>query len=186
MRIASAAWLSLLVSVVGCSSGSANGKSPTTPPEAAPPPDATAAPEPAPAEATDGERQGLVRSEPLPELAAKVMRKQMGRHAQRMEGLQWSALLLNYDTTKAISSSIASEPRIARPTGDMDTINQIIPPAFYDLQDELHTAAGELATASEGKDDAGMTRAYARLTKTCISCHSLYLRIPGAGTGAKP
>jgi len=185
MRIASAAWSSLLVSVIGCSSGSTTGKAPSTPPEAAPPPDATAAAEPTPAETPD-ERQGLVRSEPLPELAAKVMRKQMGRHAQRMEGLQWSALLLNYETTKAISSSIASEPRIARPTGDMDTINQIIPPAFYDLQDELHSAAGELATASEAKDDPGMTKAYARLTKTCISCHSLYLRMPGTKAEAKP
>ena len=177
MRIASAALLTILLAA--CSSGSANGKGQqTASPEAAPP--EPAKDEPAAKAAADDERRGLVRNEPLPKLAAKVMRKQMGRHAQRMEGLQWSALMLNYETTKGISSSIVDEPRIARPTGDADTINQIIPAAFYDLQDELHAAAGDLAKASEAKNDQSMIQAYSRLTKTCIACHSLYLKIPGA------
>ncbi|MBT8492815.1 MAG: cytochrome c, partial [Deltaproteobacteria bacterium] len=101
---------------------------------------------------------------------------QMARHGARINTLQWAALMLNHERTKDIALQISTEPRIARPTAEDDTINAAIPMKFYDLQDELHAAAGELAKASESKKIHEIKRAYGQLTKTCIRCHSVYTR----------
>src|SRR6266545_2558750 len=121
----------------------------------------------------------LVR-EDLPAVVRDVLRQRMERHADSMEGLLRSSLLLQYELIVERSEGVMSEPRIARPReGDeRDLINHVLPARFFDLQEELHRQADELLRAAERRDDEGIAGAYGHLAGTCIRCHALYLHLP--------
>jgi cytochrome c556 len=59
-------------------------------------------------------------------------------------------------------------------------LNTELPARFFDLQDDLRAAAGQLADEATGGDDQKMAAAFGRLTSTCVSCHSVYLEAPPA------
>ena len=101
----------------------------------------------------------------------------MQRHGENMENLMWAALMLDYESAATISAWIDREPRISRPTGSSDTLNEAFPERFFELQDALHEAARDLADAAESRDDPKMATAYGKLSNTCVSCHSIYLHL---------
>ncbi|WP_428262402.1 cytochrome c [Haliangium sp.] len=143
----------------------------------------------APAEPTPpaSERPVLERAEPLPKLARDLLHDHMIDHGQSMENLLWSALMLDHAAVVVNAQELQAAPRIGRPLeGAGDTLNDALPARFFDLQDEMHAAAGALEAAARAQDDDGVAEAYGRLARTCVSCHALYLRIPGqpeAGPG---
>jgi cytochrome c556 len=132
-----------------------------------------------------GERSRLERGEPLPELARTSLRKNMIEHGDNMESLLWTALMLDHQTTELMARQILDQPRMSRPTPAAgETLSDWLPPRFFELQDALYEHAEELRRAAQARDDMGMARAYGKLAETCVTCHSLYLRLP-AEAGAE-
>lgn len=126
------------------------------------------------------ERPRLERDEPLPELARDLLRKNMMEHGDDMEALLWAALMLDHPSTEAIARQILAEPRMSRPTPAAgETLNDWLPERFFELQDRMYESAEELQRAAARKDDLGTASAYARLAETCVTCHSVYLSLPG-------
>jgi len=143
-------------------------------PKVAPPQDPGQAAPPAPRP-----RPKLERSQPLPDEVRLALRHRMRDHGDDMEGLLWSVLMLDYESTSAIADRMTMAPHLARPgPGAEGTLNEHLPPAFFTLQDELRTAIVSLKSSSDSKNNAQMAREYARIAETCIQCHGLYLEIP--------
>ncbi len=125
-------------------------------------------------------RPMLLRPKPLPKLARLALRNRMQNHGDDMESLLWSTLMLDYESTDGIAARMANAPTLSRPTdADLDTINAMLPPEFFGLQDQLATSIAGLRAAAKAKDDAALATQYGEITQTCIRCHSLYLRFPG-------
>ena len=122
-------------------------------------------------------RATLERSTELPKVVRNTLRRPMQHHAENLENLMWSTVTLDYETVSSIAKWLRTEPKLSRTTEE-DTVNRYIPTEFFDLQDTLHEAASELAIAADNRDDEAMADAYARLTVTCVRCHSLYLALP--------
>lgn len=126
------------------------------------------------------DRPGLERGEPLPELARSLLRKNMIEHGDNMESLLWSALMLDHQTTEIMARQILGQPRMSRPTPAAgETLNDWLPARFFELQDAMYEHAEELRKAAAARDEQGMARAYGKLAETCVTCHSLYLSLPG-------
>ncbi len=125
-------------------------------------------------------RPALLRPKPLPKLARLALRNRMQNHGDDMESLLWSTLMLDYESTDGIAARMAGAPILSRPTdADLDTINAMLPPEFFGLQDQLASSIQGLRTAAKAKDDVALATQYGEITQTCIRCHSLYLRFPG-------
>ncbi len=141
-------------------------------------PDAQATPT---APANDGEHKAirkLLRDKPFPVEARKILNARMQQHAANMEQLLWSALVLDYPSIEKSAEGIASAPKILRPTaGPQDPLNSLLPERFFDLQDQLYGNAGKLAIAAKQRNDKAIAESFSALGATCMSCHSLYLRI---------
>lgn len=113
----------------------------------------------------------------LPPQAREVLRSRMERHGAEMTVLMATVVLLDYEAAEALALDIAREPRLGRPMpSETDTLNALLPPRFFDLQDQLLQRAEATAAAARLRDDAGLARAFSALGETCVSCHSAYLR----------
>ncbi len=124
-------------------------------------------------------RPKLVRAQPLPKLARFALHQQMVKHGDSMESLLWSALMLDYESIELISKDMSLGPTLSRPMpGVGDTINALLPPRYFTLQDQLAGSIGKLRDAASAKDDAAMAVEYANVAQACIQCHSLYLTFP--------
>lgn len=113
-----------------------------------------------------------------PELR-KVLDKRMESHGRAAMGLSIAVILLEHDEVAELALQIADAPGLAR-TNDKDTLNATLPPAFFKLQDRLRERARELAKVAGTKDNQKMHAAYARVTETCMSCHTVFLKGPGS------
>jgi hypothetical protein len=122
----------------------------------------------------------------LPAVVRDLLHQRMQRHADSMEMLLWSSINLQYELIVQRSEWLSLEPRITRPEqiGDADVINQLLPVRFFDLQDQLHQGAVDLAAAARRRDNEGIARAYGEMASTCIRCHGVYLRLPAADSPA--
>jgi hypothetical protein len=113
----------------------------------------------------------------LSEEARRMLRQKMGRHGDDMVELMLSVTLLQYDVASEVSHRIANEPRIDRPSaGAEDDVGAALPERFFKLQDELRVKAQAVRAAAVKRDDKELAKSYGRLTETCVSCHSAYLR----------
>ena len=84
------------------------------------------------------QRPQLERDEPLPELARDLLRKYMVEHGDSMESLLWSALMLEHQMTEVVVEQILAQPRLSRPNEAAgETLNDWLPAAFYELQDQI-------------------------------------------------
>ena len=98
----------------------------------------------------------------------------MRRHAQQLPVLVSEVAVLDYDGVARTAGEIFDEPQIARPlTGD--ELNGLLPERFFVLQDALRTSAREVVEAAARRDSVRLARAFGELTKTCVSCHDVYL-----------
>lgn len=139
---------------------------------------------PAPSSAADAKSEAeamkrplqLAERESLPDEAREMLHGRMLRHGDQLVYLVTSVLLLDYASTARLADALASEPRLGRPTPeDKDTLNALLPPAFFKYQDALTVHARELAAAARKSDDAALAETFAAVTKTCVGCHSVYL-----------
>lgn len=121
----------------------------------------------------------LVRAQPLTTEARMALRSQMLDHGDDMENLLWSALMLDYEGTAAIADKMSKAPTLSRAgAGQEDTINAMLPAEFFESQDQLKASIAGLRSAAQARHDGAMADEYAKVAKTCIQCHSLYLRFP--------
>jgi len=120
--------------------------------------------------------QHLRKPDRIPPVLASLLEARMVGHGDDLEWLLANVLMLNRENVEIWATGLAKTPLIARPTGaDNDTLNAQLPARFFDLQDDLKKAATDLATAAHGHDDRAMSKAFGRLTETCVACHSVYL-----------
>jgi cytochrome c556 len=112
----------------------------------------------------------------LPAAARVLLLERMGNHRVDMARLHAAVLFLEHEAAEALARSIAAEPRLAAPTHGADAqLNSLVPPRFFELQDELRKKALQLAMAAEKEDDAAIAKAYGSLTETCVRCHATFL-----------
>lgn len=112
----------------------------------------------------------------LPSEAREMLSSRMQRHGEEMMLLLISVMTLQHEDSELLAQQVAAEPRLGRPApGESGTISSLLPPRFFDLQEELQVRARSMAEAARSKDDTGIVRAYGQLAETCVSCHSVYL-----------
>lgn len=114
----------------------------------------------------------------VPAETMRAIADKMNGHGLAMMGLSLAVVLLEYDVVQKMAEGIVVEPKLKRPATN-DALRSL-PPRFFDLQDELVVRAQTLVDAAKKKNDAEIGTAYARVTETCVACHSAYL------TPAKP
>jgi cytochrome c556 len=118
----------------------------------------------------------LAQPDYLSELARAFLRKRMMRHGEDLTLLVRAVVLLQYTAVHAAATRILSEPKLARPMPDgQEELNSVLPERFFVLQDELFQRAREVADNARSKDNRGMSKAFGRLTETCVACHAAYL-----------
>jgi hypothetical protein len=114
----------------------------------------------------------------LPGEIRALLGPRMQRHGDDMEELLWAVLLLSRDAAADIAEDMASEPRVAPPTADMDLANSRVPPRFLALQQQLFVQTRALRDAAARSDDPAMAEAFGALSSTCVQCHTAYLGRP--------
>jgi hypothetical protein len=104
---------------------------------------------------------------------AEALKQKMSQHGAAMMWLSLSVVLLEHEEVEQAASQIVKATKIPRPTTS-DPM-RALPPRFFELQDDLTTKAQALVDAAKKKNDTEMAAAHARMTSTCIACHSAYL-----------
>lgn len=105
----------------------------------------------------------------------------MEHHAVQMDALVWAVLLLDDASAAEIAGEIAGRPVLAKvPAGETDTVNAMLPPRFFKLQDQLAADARTVAAlaAEPSRKPGSLARALGNMTATCVACHTAYLRGP--------
>jgi hypothetical protein len=122
-------------------------------------------------------KRELPRPQYLSQAARGVLQHRMLRHDDAMEDLTRATLVLDFDGAVEAADRVAAEPMLARPlTGDATELNAALPPRFFELQDQLRSDARSVSAAAARRDGLVLADAFGRLTRTCVSCHALYLR----------
>jgi hypothetical protein len=116
---------------------------------------------------------------PIPERIPPAMRQviasKMRRHAQQLPALVSNVVVLDYDGAARSAGEIFDEPGLARPVAG-DELNNLLPPRFFVLQDALREGARQVVEAAAQRNSVRLSEAFGNLTKTCVSCHDVYLR----------
>jgi hypothetical protein len=114
--------------------------------------------------------------ESLPPMARDMLAARMKDHATDMDQLVRSVIRLDRPATARLAEQLANDDRLARPLGKDDALlNSLVPPRFFELQDQLRVSARALAGAARGHDDRKLAETFSGVTGSCIACHSLYL-----------
>jgi hypothetical protein len=122
-----------------------------------------------------------------PEARAEL-RARMGRHGATLSSLVQAVVLLDRPTIRTLANRIAEEETIARLSAPTKSGKPLpLPPPFFAELDALRDNARELAAAAQtraGRDeDRELADRFAALARTCVGCHSVYLR---GGLGSEP
>lgn len=108
--------------------------------------------------------------------ARQELKTRMGQHAASMQNLVQAVVLLDRPTIRLLADRIADEEIFARTGNIRERQRQAFPPRVFTEQEQLGTAARQLAVAAaDGGDDKVLADRFAELTRTCVSCHSAYL-----------
>jgi hypothetical protein len=108
--------------------------------------------------------------------ASAEIQARMARHGEVVSNLVRAVVLLDRPTIRTLATRIADEEVIARAGATGEPRQLALPSEFFTIQDELATDARKLAeTAAEGGDDHLLAERFAALTRTCVSCHTVYL-----------
>jgi hypothetical protein len=124
-------------------------------------------------------RPGPARHLPAPQYLSAQSRAElttrMGQHGATMSNLVRAVVLLDRPTVRTLAGRIADEEIVAglatRSGGPSP-----LPEAFTRQQADLRTAAQRLAVAAAlGGDDETLADQFGAVTRTCVSCHAVYL-----------
>jgi hypothetical protein len=113
--------------------------------------------------------------ERIPPAMRQVIASKMQRHAEQLPALVSKVVVLDYDGAARVAGEIFDEPGLARPVAG-DELNNLLPPRFFVLQDALRDGARQVVEAAAQRNSARLSEAFSSLTKTCVSCHDVYLR----------
>ena len=118
--------------------------------------------------------------------ALAAIKTRMGRHGNTMSNLVRAVVLIDRPTIRSLAGRIADEEIVARVEGGTGTPNRFpMPSDFFDQQDTLRAAAEQLALAAAVEsDDKKLADHFAILARTCVACHSIYLRHDSLGRPA--
>jgi cytochrome c556 len=117
-----------------------------------------------------GERKGL------PPAVRGALADRMGRHGEQLTFLLADVVLLDYEAAAELADDLVSEPPLGRPIpGDTDSLNALLPAAFFDYQEQLRARAIRLGQAAKAKDRAELVAAFGTVAETCVGCHAAYL-----------
>jgi hypothetical protein len=83
-------------------------------------------------------------------------------------------LLLDDEGIARAAGAIFDEPALARPVFG-DELNALLPERFFELQSAMMGSARRLVAASARHDRAGIAEEFGALSKSCVSCHEVYL-----------
>jgi hypothetical protein len=101
------------------------------------------------------------------------VKARMGRHGNAMSNLVRAVVLLDRPTVRTLAGRIGDEEIIAAHVG----AKLALPDEYFTEQSALRGAAQQLAVAAaEGSSDATLADRFSAVTRTCVTCHSLYLR----------
>jgi hypothetical protein len=94
-----------------------------------------------------------------------------------MEQLVRSVVLLDRPTIRELAGRIADEETLSRAESSVSERRRLaLSPEFTAEESQLHTVARQLAAAAvAGSDDLELADRFAALTRTCVSCHSVYM-----------
>jgi hypothetical protein len=115
----------------------------------------------------------------IPPAAVAVLRTKMGHHEAQMTTLLHEVLVLDDDGIARAAGEIFDEPALARPLLG-DELNALLPERFFALQSDLRERARALVAASGRHDRAAVADEFGALSKSCVSCHEVYLFETGA------
>jgi hypothetical protein len=115
----------------------------------------------------------------IPPQALSVLRSKMARHDEQMNNLLARVLMLDDDGIARAAGAIFDEPELSRPALGHE-LNALLPERFFALQDELRQHARRLVAASSRHDRPAVAEEFGALSKSCISCHEVYLYETGA------
>jgi hypothetical protein len=120
-------------------------------------------------------KEELARPAAIPVAMLSVLKTKMGQHDLQMRELMTRVVLLDDDGVARAAGAIFDEPSLARPILG-DELNALLPGRFFALQDDLRNHARLLVIASSHHDRAAVADEFAALSKTCVTCHDVYLR----------
>jgi cytochrome c556 len=112
----------------------------------------------------------------LTEEARQKLRASMGVHREAMAGLFNALLVLDREGVNRYAAALESQPRMVQdPKLPKD---ERIPDRVFELQDELHQRAHDLAklvNSEEAIKTGELAGSFANLAKVCVTCHTHYL-----------
>jgi hypothetical protein len=108
--------------------------------------------------------------------ARGVLTARMARHAEELDELHRSIILLAYERAAASADRILAEPALPQATGgDAAPLDAALPMRFFVLQSELRASAREVGESARRRDPDALSRAHGRLASSCAACHGVYL-----------
>lgn len=113
--------------------------------------------------------------ERIPPALRAVIGSKMRRHAEQLPALVSKVVVLDYDGAAKAAGEIFDEPQLARPVSG-DELNGLLPERFFVLQDALRSGARRIVEAAAQRDSRRLADSFGDLTRTCVSCHDVYLR----------
>ena|SRR5579863_9391204 len=113
--------------------------------------------------------------ERIPPAIRQVIASKMRRHAEQLPALVLKVVVLDYDGAAKAAGEIFDEPGLARPMAG-DELNSVLPERFFVLQEALRSGARGVVQAAAQRDSARLADTFGELTRTCVSCHDVYLR----------
>lgn len=100
----------------------------------------------------------------------------MARHGEQFTYLLADVVMLDYEGAAELADELVDEPPLGRPLPeDRESLNAMLPAAFFDYQDQLRARATVLGQAARAKDRAQLVATFGNLAETCVACHAAYL-----------
>lgn len=125
--------------------------------------------------AQPGTRELPVR-EGLPPAVREALNARMARHGEQFTFLLANVVMLDYESAAELADELVNEPPLGRPLPeDRESLNAMLPAAFFDYQDQLRARATVLGQAARAKDRAQLVATFGNLAETCVGCHAAYL-----------
>jgi hypothetical protein len=113
--------------------------------------------------------------ERLSPMVQSILKTRMVSHANDMNELVSSIMLLDYPRIADRADKIVSDASLARPiTGDATELNAMLPEKFYVYQDRVKFEARGLSEAAGAADPYQVAEKYGRLSESCVRCHADY------------
>jgi hypothetical protein len=137
---------------------------------------------------TPAPAQRLAQPDHVSQETRTEIKARMARHGETMSNLVRAVILLDRPTIRILAGRIADEEVIAGVGAAGEAKRPPLPREFFAAQEELSAGARDLALAAkQGGEDRLVAERFATVTRTCVTCHSVYLhgRPDAAPAGSK-